>query len=247
MTEAGDFIVPQWPAPTRVRAASTTRRGGHSPPPFDGLNLGAHVGDDPEAVMRNRAWLRRALALPADPVWLRQVHGAGVVHLDGAVRDPEADAAVTGHDGRVCVVQTADCLPVLLTDRSGERVGAVHAGWRGLAGGVIEAAVAAMGRSGGELLAWLGPAIGPAAYEVGDEVRREMLARAGALGAAFRPAGRGRWLADLYQLARLELQRAGVGDIYGGGWCTLTDPSRFFSHRRDGSCGRMATLIWLQD
>jgi YfiH family protein len=202
-----------------------------------------HVGDDGGAVMANRARLRAALELPTEPVWLEQVHGNRVLDLDidaiGA-----ADGAVTGRPGVVCVALTADCLPVLLCDRAGRRFGVAHAGWRGLRDGVLPAAVAALGSSPGEILAWLGPAIGPAVYEVGAEVRAAFVAREPAAAERFTPNDRGRWLADLYGLARDSLGRAGVRAVYGGGLCTFTAAQRFFSHRREAPCGRMATLIW---
>jgi YfiH family protein len=205
------------------------------------LNLGAHVGDDPDAVAANRAFLRRSLGLPAEPAWLRQVHGSDAVEA-GAGAEPEADASYTRNAGVVCAVMTADCLPLLLCTRDGEGVAAVHAGWRGLAGGVIERAVEALGT--GDLLAWLGPVIGPEAFEVGGEVRAAFLAQDRESDAAFRAGDDGRWLADIYLLARLRLKRLGIGDVHGGYWCTYSDESRFFSYRRDGVTGRMATLIW---
>jgi len=240
------WIEPNWPAPARVRAVSTTRVGGESRGPYASLNLGDHVGDDPAAVTQNRRLLRERLALPAEPHWLRQVHGCAVagVQLD----DPgcEADAAVAFGPGAVCAVLTADCLPLLLCDRAGTRVAAVHAGWRGLAEGVIEAAVVRLAADPGDLLVWLGPAIGPAAFEVGGEVRERFLATGGAAAAAaFRPDGGGKWLADIYLLARLRLRSVGVDGVFGGGLCTWSDPVRFFSYRRDGATGRMASLIWL--
>lgn len=239
------LLIPDWPAPSRVRAACTTREGGVSRPPFDSLNLGDHVGDDPGAVAENRRRLREALALPADPCWLDQVHGTCAVEAAPLHERCKADAGVTGEPGRVCAVLTADCLPVLFCDRSGSRVGAAHAGWRGLEGGVLEATVSAMGIPPGELMAWLGPAIGNGAFEVGPEVREAFLARDAGAASAFRPSPSGRWLADLYALARRRLDRIGVTAIHGGGLCTFSDPRRFYSFRRDGRTGRMATLIWL--
>lgn len=240
-----DWIIPEWPAPSRVRAVATTRLGGVSRPPFDTLNLGAHVGDDPQAVAANRARLAAALALPEAPRWLDQVHGSAVAEAGGVVSRCEADASHTAAPGVVCAVLTADCLPVLLCDRAGTRVAAAHGGWRGLAGGVLEAAVAAMGVPGQDLLAWLGPAIGPGAFEVGGEVREAFLAADPGAEGAFRPSAGGRWLADLYELARRRLARCGVSGVYGGGFCTYRDRERFYSYRRDGRTGRMASLIWL--
>lgn len=238
-----DWIEPDWPAPSGVRAAATTRLGGASLGPYASWNLGDHVGDDPAAVAANRRLLRERLGLPAEPLWLRQVHGCNVAQAGGC----EADAAVAFAPGQVCAVLTADCLPLLFCDRSGTRVAAVHAGWRGLAAGVIEAAVARLGVAPGELLCWLGPAIGPDAFEVGDEVRQAFLAQglAGA-EAAFRASPSGRWLADLYALARIRLRAVGVPGVWGGGLCTYADGERFFSYRRDGLTGRMASLVWIE-
>jgi YfiH family protein len=248
------WLTPDWPTPATVRALSTLCTGGASGPPYASLNLGGHVGDDATAVEGNRRALRDAASLPAEPVWLEQVHGTCVRDLDSQVLahlTGPADAAVTRQPGRVCAILTADCLPVLLAGDAGDRVGAAHAGWRGLAAGVIEATVSALGGPPGELLAWLGPAIGPRHFEVGAEVREEFLRRAGAGDsaaddAAFVPNARGRYTADLYALARRRLRRLGVERIYGGGECTYTDHARYYSHRRDGRTGRQATLIWLE-
>ena len=244
------WLTPDWPAPATVRALSTLRTGGASGSPYASLNLGGHVGDDATAVEGNRRALRNAAGLPAEPAWLEQVHGTHVMDLDSPVPSSPSDAAVTRQPGRVCTILTADCLPVLLAGDAGDRVGAAHAGWRGLAAGVIEATVAALGAPPRQLLAWLGPAIGPRQFEVGAEVREEFLSRAGtgdtaADEAAFVPNARGRYMADLYALARGRLLRLGVERIYGGGECTYTDEARYFSHRRDGRTGRQATLIWL--
>ena len=239
------WIEPDWPAPPEVRALSTTRAGGVSAGPFSALNLAAHVGDDPAAVAANRARLRAAAGLPAEPAWLRQVHGARVVRLpaEGGAA-PEADGAWTDRPGVVCAVLTADCLPVLLCDRCGTRVAALHAGWRGLAAGVLEAGVAALGADPGALLAWLGPAIGPAGFVVGPEVVEALGGKPGAAPWA-EPAPGGRWRVDLWAVARERLERAGVAEVYGGGLCTWSDAGRFYSYRRDGRTGRMATLVWL--
>lgn len=241
-----EFILPDWPAPPRVRAVTTTRRGGISRAPYDSFNLAGHVGDDPAAVAANRARLVAALDLPAPPVWLQQVHGTGVVDAARSGDGAQADGAFAGAPGVVCAVLTADCLPVLLCDRAGTRVAALHAGWRGLAAGVLEAGVDALGLAPAEILAWLGPAIGPAVFEVGDEVRVAFLAADAAAEAAFRPSPGGRWLADLYRLARLRLAAHGVSAVYGGGLCTYSDPGRFYSFRRERDTGRMATLVWIQ-
>ena len=239
------MIYPDWPAPGAVRAVTTTRQGGVSETPFDALNLADHVGDRPESVQQNRAWLRRRLSLPAEPVWLQQVHGSSVMACDGAAPRSPADAGYTDRRGVVCAVLTADCLPVLFCDRQGTRVAAAHAGWRGLAGGVLESTVAALALPPGQLLAWLGPAIGPQAFEVGAEVRRAFVEQHAAAAEAFALQANGRWLADLYRLARLRLRALGVNAVYGGGLCTFSDRKRFYSYRRDQVTGRMATLIWL--
>jgi polyphenol oxidase len=238
------MIVPDWPAPPRVKSGMTTREGGVSTAPWNSLNLGDHVGDDPVHVAANRARLRQQL--PAEPAWLKQVHSSRVVELE---RDPnrEADAALTRQAGQVCAVLTADCLPVLFCDRAGTVVAAAHAGWRGLAGGVLETTVAAMQVPPDEILAWMGAAIGPQAFEVGDDVRAAFVAQHPQAAAAFvaQPTP-GKWLADIYQLARIRLRHAGVQAIYGGGRCTFNEADSFYSYRRDGVTGRMASLIWLE-
>ncbi|WP_371325514.1 peptidoglycan editing factor PgeF [Dechloromonas sp. ZY10] len=238
------LLIPEWPAPSRVRAWQTLRTGGYSSAPWAGFNLGDHVGDDPLRVAANRAALRGCL--PAEPCWLRQVHGTLTVDAGKAQNFPEADASWTRSPGVVCVVMTADCLPVLFCDRQGTVVAAAHAGWRGLLGGVLESTVAAMTCAPGNLLAWFGPAIGPEAFEVGDEVRIAFVKDSPAAAGAFVPAAKGKWLADLGALARQRLNRLGVTAIYGGGECTYHDSARYFSYRRDGQTGRMATLICLE-
>lgn len=247
MNRAPRWITPEWPAPANVRAASTLRTGGISRGPFAGFNLADHVGDEPIAVASNRRQLRETLGLPEDPLWLEQVHGGEVVRHERQAAAPRADAATAMKPGRVCAVLTADCLPVLLCDRAGSRVAVVHGGWRGLAAGVLGATVAALEVPAGELLAWLGPAIGPQAFEVGDEVRARFVERRPAASRAFSPNSRGRWLADLWELARLELVELGLTSIHGGGICCHARADDFFSYRRDGRTGRMATLIWLAD
>jgi polyphenol oxidase len=246
-----ELIVPDWDAPANVGALATTRNGGTSSGPYaaadgrGGLNLGVHVGDDPQDVARNRALLRACL--PAEPAWLNQVHGARVVDAGEAVsaaQPPDADAAIATRPGAVCVIQTADCLPVLFCDAAGKAVGAAHAGWRGLAGGVLQATVARMRDAGaGDILAWLGPAIGPGAFEVGQDVVDAFPGR----GDAFRPlaSGAGKYLADIYLLAGAALREAGVVKVSGGGGCTVSDAQRFYSYRRDKVTGRMASLVWL--
>lgn len=237
------FIKPDWPAPAAVHALVTTRLGGVSLPPYDSLNLGDHVGDDPDAVARNRERLRAFL--PAEPMWLKQVHGTAVADADALSAALEADASVAFRPGTVCAVLTADCLPVLFCDRQGTRIGVAHAGWRGLAAGVLETSVAAMRCQPADIMAWLGPAIGPQAFEVGEEVRETFVHDLPASVAAFVPGQPGKWLADIYALARLRLARAGVQAVYGGGLCTYKDGGRFYSYRRDKVTGRMAALIWL--
>jgi YfiH family protein len=239
------WVTPDWPLVGQVNVVSTLRGGGVSDGPYASLNLAAHVGDRPEAVAANRLLLREAVHLPAEPLWLEQVHGVDVVRHEEAVPGVRADAAVAFEPGRVCVVMTADCLPVVLTDRAGTRVAVAHAGWRGLLGGILEATITRLGGEVGGLHAWLGPAIGPAAFEVGAEVREAYVARLAGSETCFAANERGRYLADLYRLARLVLERAGVAAVHGGGWCTHRDAGRFFSFRRDGVTGRMATLAWL--
>lgn len=255
-----DWLVPQWPAPTHVHAVCSTRAGGQSVAPFDAFNLGDHVGDDPAAVRANR--LKLAQALGARPVFLSQVHGAQVeqVSVDTA-HGTSADACITAQSGVACTIMVADCLPVLLTNAQGSLVAAAHAGWRGLAGqggrGIMEQVIESFralapvdnAQEAIEIIAWLGPCIGPQAFEVGDEVRHAFGAQDGAARLMFRPHGDGKWLADLQGLARLRLQALGVSQIYGNdgtrNWCTVSNPSRFFSHRRDRVSGRMVACIWL--
>lgn len=240
-----DFLVPRWPVASRVRAAVTTRGGGASGGPFASLNLAGHVGDDPQAVAQNRGLLRAALRLPAEPLWLEQVHGTAVARCDAA-GVPRADAAVATRPGQVCAVMVADCLPVLLAAADGSAVAVAHAGWRGLAAGVIERTVEAMPLPPAGLVAWLGPCIGPEAFEVGGEVREAFVARDPAAERRFAPNPRGRWRADLEGLARDRLAAAGVSEVHGGGLCTYRDAGRFFSFRRDGTTGRLAALVWLE-
>jgi polyphenol oxidase len=285
------LIRPDWPAPPTVSALVTTREGGGSGGPWAGFNLGDHVGDNPQAVTTNRETLQQVLPPGTVVQWLRQVHGTTVVQASGGGIVPEADACWTDKPGIACAVLTADCLPVLFSDRSGTLVAAAHAGWRGLCAGVLEATVAALPVAPGQLLAWLGPAIGPSAFEVGPEVRSVFVAAADAgaalaaaagagaaltaqdlaaaadtgptrtgaavdgtvisqqaeVEAAFTPSARpGHYLLDLYALARVRLRAAGVDAVYGGGFCTLSDPRTFYSYRRDGTTGRMASVIQLK-
>lgn len=241
-----EWLVPDWPAPANVHAFMTTRAGGVSAGGFAKFNLAAHVGDDARAVAENRRRLRTFL--PAEPFWLEQVHGARVVEAAAHASAPlQADASVARAPGRVCAVLTADCLPALFCDRAGTVVAAAHAGWRGLAAGVLEATVAAMRVPPETILVWLGAAIGPQRFEVGGEVRAAFCASNSACASAFEtlPAA-GKWRADLYALARLRLARVGVHAVYGGGFCTYTDEKRFYSHRRGAPTGRMASLVWLE-
>lgn len=242
MTLPFDWLAADWPAPDHVRSCVTTRSMGDSLPPYDAFNLGDHVDDDPRQVQANRDWLARQL--DCTPAWLKQVHGVEVVEANPA-RVATADACWSRTPGVACSIMTADCLPVLFTDREGTCVAAAHAGWRSLVDGVLEQTLTAMQIDPGEVMAWLGPAIGPQVYEVGPEVREAFISRHSAAVAAFVPSARaGHWLADLYGLARIRLGAAGVGTVYGGGFCTQTDP-RFYSYRRNAVTGRMATLIWL--
>jgi hypothetical protein len=239
------LIVPDWPAPPGVIAVSTTRLGGTSDGPFAGLNLAMHVGDLAAAVRKNRALLMEHLGLGQPPRWLNQVHGSRVVEAEQVNHPVAADAAIATEFDVACAVMTADCLPILLCDRRGTRVAVVHGGWRGLASGVIAAAVSALtggGIAATDLLAWLGPAIGPAVYEVGQDVRDAVCAADGLT--ALTATVPGRWHLDLYAFARAGLRASGVENIHGGDLCTYADPQRFFSYRRDGTCGRQATLIW---
>ena len=237
-------IIPDWPAPANVKALQTTRLGGISSAPYDSLNLGDHVGDAPLAVARNRMLLNTLL--PSEPVWLEQVHGTTVANADMADCLPQADACIARHRAAVCVVMTADCLPVLLCDRQGSVVAATHAGWKGLAAGAIEATVQAMGVAPQNLMAWLGPAISQQVFEVGEEVRAAFVAVQPQAASAFIPGQSGKWFADLCALARLRLNAMDITGIYGGGYCTYREREKFFSYRRDGATGRMGTFIWLE-
>lgn len=237
-----DWIVPDWPAPAGVEALITTRAGGVSQGPYASFNLGLRTGDDPLAVAANRERLNALL--PQPPRWLRQVHGAGFVEADALAHVPEADAAIARRPGTVCAVLVADCIPVLLADGTGTAVAIAHAGWRGLAAGVVENTVRGMACDPGGLIAYLGPGIGAEAFEVGNDVRDAFLERDAAATAAFTPHAAGKWLADLFLLARQRLRRAGVGAIHGGDVCTYSDARRFFSYRRSRTTGRMAALIW---
>ncbi len=240
------LIYPQWPAPAHVNALTTTRVGGVSEGTYDSLNIATHVGDDPQHVKINRQRLRELANLPSEPLWLQQIHGSDVVCADQVA--PEitvaADAAYANQANVVCAVQNADCLPILLCDQQGTSVAAIHAGWRSLAAGIIKNTIAALQRAPAKLLAWLGPAIGPKAFEVGSEVRELFLQQDPEAEQAFKAHGHAKWLADIYQLARQCLIKVGVQQIFGGDFCTFTHKNKFFSYRRDGKTGRMASLIW---
>jgi len=240
-----ELLIPDWPCPENVRAAVTTRAGGVSTGPYASLNLGDHVGDDPDNVRENRRRLQRALDLPSPPHWLRQVHGCRVHRVGESTAVVDADASVSDRPGRVCAVLTADCLPLLICNRSGTRVAAVHAGWRGLAAGVVEAVLACFDDAPRDLMVWLGPAIGPDRFEVGPEVRESFVRHSASCAGAFRRGTGDRWLADIYELARLRLGAQGVSYVGGGQYCTVSDSTNFFSYRRDGATGRMASLIWM--
>jgi hypothetical protein len=240
------FLHADWPAPPGVHALTSLRHGlGVSAAPFDHFNLGSRCGDDADAVIENRRQLESALHLPSPPHWLRQVHGVAVA-VEPGFDEPEADAAVTATPGRVLAILTADCLPVVLASRAGDDIGAAHAGWRGLCAGVLEATVGAMRTPAQQLMAWLGPAAGPQAYEIGEDVFAAFVQRDPAAAAAFAATRPGHWKVDLYALARQRLQAVGVTAVFGGEQCTISDPARFFSHRRDQRGGRIATLVWMQ-
>ena len=250
MLKISDFIIPDWPAPANVHSLQTTRNGGVSTGPFASLNLGNHVQDDALHVAHNRQLLSQFV--PSEPVWLNQVHGIDVIDAANADCVPNADASFTTRHNTVCVTMTADCLPILLCDTAGTVVASIHAGWRSLCDGVIEATVAKIlstpNLKAGHLMAWLGPAIGPSAFEVGSEVRAQFMAKDAQAEFAFQPKGNEKWLGNIYSIATQRLNNLGVSQIYGGQqeqFCTFTDSARFFSFRRDNVTGRMATLIWL--
>ncbi len=238
--------MPDWPAPRGVRAFVTTRAGGVSRGDYASMNLGLSSGDEPANVERNRAIVRAEL--PSDPVYLVQIHGTEVADLDrvAAGERPRADAAVTAERGRAATVLIADCMPLLLCDRAGRRVAAAHAGWRGMAAGVIENAVASLHANPDDVIAWMGPAIGPDAFEIGPEVREAFLATDAEAHGAFRAHTPGKYLADLYTLARRRLAAIGVTSVHGGGFCTFHEPRRFFSYRRVNASGRMGAFIWME-
>ncbi|HSR01206.1 MAG TPA: peptidoglycan editing factor PgeF [Methylophilaceae bacterium] len=236
------FIVPDWPCHANVHALQTTRAGGFSQLPFDSLNLADHVEDNPLDVAKNRQLL--ASYVPTEPLWLNQVHGVHVIDAAASSCQESADASYTTIPNVVCVTMTADCLPVLISDKAGTIVAAVHAGWRSLCDGIIEATVEKMQVPGSNLMAWLGPAIGPESFEVSEDVRNQFIAKDKQAITAFKPSGE-KWLGDLYSIARQRLHNLGLKEIYGKVECTFTNENRFFSFRRDGKTGRMATMIWL--
>jgi polyphenol oxidase len=242
-----DWITPNWPAPAGVRALSTLRTGGVSVGHYASLNLATHVGDESDAVIRNRESLKASANLPAEPIWLEQVHGNVVCHVTGPVAStPTADACVTRVKQQICTILTADCLPVIFCDLDGTAVGAAHAGWRGLAGGVLSETLREMGCSPERVIAWMGPAIEQSAFEVGDEVREQFIGRAPQHADAFAKNERGRWQADIYALARRELEALNVAGVYGGEFNVYADAERFYSYRRDKQTGRMATMVWIE-
>ena len=241
-----EFIIPDWPAPGNIRATVSTRRGGYSKPPFDGFNLGDHVGDESDAVNKNRRLLNEALSLPGEPAWLEQIHTTNVVNAAKVNSPVRADASFTAEKNMVCVVMTADCLPVFFCSEDGSEVAVVHAGWRGLAAGVLEATVKKLKSPAKEIMAWMGPAIGPEYFEVGGEVRDAFMKQNPATENAFSKNQNGKWLADIYSLARVRLEQVGVRNISGGDFCTYKNAEQFYSYRRDGKTGRMASLIWIK-
>jgi len=241
------IIIPDWPAPANIKAYTTLRHGGVSQAPYDTFNLAEHVGDNPQDVQTNRQLLKEMLSLPNEPIWLEQIHSTMVLPAVNDSRGKPADASFTTQSKQVCVVLTADCLPLLLCHRNGTQVAAIHAGWRGLANGIIAKTLDALNLPPEDILAWLGPAIGPKAYELGEEIREIFIKNDAEAEQAFIPSLHSdRWLGDLYSLAKLQLQKRHVSAIYGGKYCTYSDKERFFSYRRDGNkTGRIASLIWM--
>ncbi len=240
-----ELIIPNWSAPHNIKAISTTRSGGVSPPPYDHLNLGTHVGDNPQLVLKNRQLITEIAELPESPRWLEQVHGSNVIDSYDWQENIQADAIFSRRANHVCTVMTADCLPLLLCNQQGDCVAAVHVGWRGLATGIIEAALTRFSCKSSDILAWLGPAIGPMQFEVGQDVYNAFAKNDVNATTAFVATGEQLYLADIYELARQQLQKKGVLQIFGGDCCTVSDKARFFSYRRDGITGRMASMIWI--
>jgi len=243
---ASSWLVADWPAPANICAGVSTRLGGHSIAPYNSLNVGGHVGDEAASVRQNRHQLFLASGAPQAPCWLKQTHSTHVVDAGAHyLGPPEADASFSTEPDAVCCVMTADCLPLLVCDRAGAQIAAVHAGWRGLADGIIEKTLARFSANANDILVWLGPAISQTAFEVGDEVRDIFLTHDVVASQAFLPSPQGRWMADLYGLAKQRLAAVGVTQVYGGQYCTHQDAQRFFSYRRDGVTGRMAAMIWM--
>lgn len=236
------WLTPDWPAPANIHAATTLRTGGVSVTPYDSLNPATHVGDDEGCVRENRQRIKTMLALPAEPVWLEQTHSNFVINAGQTTTLQQADASVCNEAGVVCAVLTADCLPLLICSTDGKQIAAIHAGWKGLLAGIITNTVNALATT--EVLVWLGPAIGVACFEVGAEVREMFVAKSTAFAPAFTQTNANKYLADIYQLARIELATLGIHAVYGGDFCTVTDQARFYSYRRDTQTGRLATLIW---
>jgi len=242
MSGTKHWLTPDWPVPANIRAATTLRTGGVSCGAYASLNPAMHVGDDVDLVKKNRQLIKELLDLPGEPVWLEQIHSNRAVSAVKTESLQQADASYTAEAGVVCAVMTADCLPLLVCAADGSQVAAIHAGWRGLLAGVVANTLSAM--QDNELLVWLGPAIGPDCFEVGVEVRDAFVQKSAAFMTAFKQQSNGKWLADIYQLARIDLATLGIDKIYGGGFCTVTEQERFYSYRRDKQTGRMATLIW---
>jgi len=242
MSKIKPWLIPDWPAPANIHAATTLRHGGMSLGAYAGLNLALHVGDNADKVRQNRQLIHEMLQLPAEPVWLEQIHSNRLIKAEQGALLQQADASYTSEPRVVCAVLTADCLPLLVCDANGSQVAAIHAGWRGLLAGIIGNTVTALQSK--DLMVWLGPAIGPDCFEVGTEVRDAFLVKSEAYTTAFKAQGNGKWLADIYQLARVDLAGLGITDVYGGHFCTVTEHERFYSYRRDKETGRMATLIW---
>ncbi len=236
------WIKPDWPAAENIHAAVTLRTGGSSLGAFQSLNSALHVNDNPETVRQNRKIISQTLKLPSEPVWLEQIHSNRAIKADQCTQIEKADASYTDQAGVVCTVMTADCLPILLAHSNGAEIAAIHAGWRGLLAGIISNAAAMFSNS--PPIAWLGPAIGPDCFEVGGEVKSSFASKSAEFNTAFKQKKENAYLADIYQLAAIELAKSGISEIYGGGFCTVTDKQRFYSYRRDGETGRMATLIW---
>lgn len=242
-----NILIPDWPAPKHIKAFSTTRLNGFSQSPYDSFNLAYSVGDEIENVYQNREYLKKTLNLPSDPLWLSQIHSTVIYNVDQETMPKNADGSYTTCHNKICVVMTADCLPILLCDVSGTQIAAVHAGWRGLADGVIESALDCFNHNHKNIIAWIGPGIGLKYYEVGDDVRNKFLEINSDFNKAFQAHKQAKWLANMNLLARMRLEKAGVSAIFSENLCTFADAERFFSYRRDGITGRMASLIWIAD